>query len=171
MEWPVRTFIKASLLWLAFGVTLGVAMAVHPAWGVYRPAHLHANLLGFVAMMIFGVAYHVIPRFSGHALHAPRLARAQVWLSNVGLAGLVLGFALRAHAHGAATPLLAIGGTLGALGAYAFAWNVWRTIDGPSGLRTAMQRAATAQQTPGARALPQAGVPAGVQGATPAAAR
>jgi cbb3-type cytochrome oxidase subunit 1 len=51
-----------------------VAMAVHPAWAVYRTAHLHMNLLGFVAMMIFGVAYHVIPRFTGHSLHSRRLA-------------------------------------------------------------------------------------------------
>ena len=52
MEWFVKAFVKASLAWLALGVTLGVAMAAHPAWMVYRPAHAHMNLLGFVTMMI-----------------------------------------------------------------------------------------------------------------------
>ena len=53
MDWFVKAFIKASLAWLVLGVSLGVAMAVRPAWLVYRPAHLHMALLGFVAMMIF----------------------------------------------------------------------------------------------------------------------
>ncbi len=53
MDWFVNAFLKASLAWLAAGVSLGVAMAVHPAWAIYRAAHLHMNLLGFVAMMIF----------------------------------------------------------------------------------------------------------------------
>ena len=74
MDWFVRAFLKSSLVWLGLGVTLGVGMAGHPAWLVYRPAHLHMTLLGFVAMMIFGVAYHVIPRFTGHPLHGRRLA-------------------------------------------------------------------------------------------------
>ncbi len=161
MEWFVRTFLKASLAWLAVGVTLGVAMAAYPPWTVYRPAHLHANVLGFVAMMIFGVAYHVIPRFAGHALHSAVLARAHVWLANVGLAAMLAGFALVARGMRAGTPVLALGGLASAAGAYAFVYNLWRTIDGPSRLRAAARRAAAAQQPGGAgagrRALPQAG--------------
>ena len=66
--------IKTSLVWLCVGVLLGLAMAAHPAWAIYRPAHLHALLLGFVTMMIYGVAYHVIPRFSGYPLRHRALA-------------------------------------------------------------------------------------------------
>ena len=133
MDWFVKAFVKASLVWLALGVTLGVAMAVHPAWIAYRPAHMHMNLLGFVTMMIFGVAYHVIPRFTGHPLHDRRLAGWHWWVSNAGLALMVAGFVLRVHAAAVATPLLAAGGVLSALGAYAFGWLVWRTMDGPAG--------------------------------------
>ncbi|HUH12501.1 MAG TPA: hypothetical protein VMK65_05305 [Longimicrobiales bacterium] len=72
----VHGFIRSALVWLAVGLALGVAMAfVQVALG-WRPAHMHANLLGFVSMMIFGVAYHVIPRFAGAPLHRPSLARA-----------------------------------------------------------------------------------------------
>ena len=109
---------------------LGVGMAVQPLWIIYRPAHLHLNLLGFVTMMIYGVAYHVVPRFTGHALHARRLAGWHWWISNVGLALMVAGFLLRPHVAGAGGPLLAVGGALSALGAYAFIYNLWRTIDG-----------------------------------------
>lgn len=127
MEWFVRAFLRAALAWLALGVTLGLALAVHPVWLVYRPAHLHMNLLGFVAMMIFGVAYHVIPRFVGRPLHSNRLAGAQWWVSNAGLALLVLGFACRPHTARAIHLLLA-GGLLSAAGAYGFAYNIWRTL-------------------------------------------
>jgi len=130
MEWPVRSFLRSSLAWLALGVTLGVAMAAQPAWAIYRPAHEHMNLLGFVTMMIFGVAYHVIPRFSGRPLRYPHLAVWHFWIANAGLALMVLGFILRVHAASVAagTASLAVGGTLSALGAYAFVLNLWRTL-------------------------------------------
>lgn len=130
MDWFVKAFLKASLAWLALGVTLGVVIAAHPVWVVYRPAHLHLNMLGFVTMMIYGVAYHVIPRFTGHPLHSRRLAGWHWWLSNSGLLTLVVGFALQPHIGSAATPVLASGGLLSALGAYAFIYGMWRTIDG-----------------------------------------
>jgi cbb3-type cytochrome oxidase subunit 1 len=130
MDWFVRAFLKSALAWLGVGVSLGVAMAVRPGWVIYRPAHMHANLLGFVAMMIFGVAYHVIPRFTGHPLHRPRLAAAHWWLANLGLAGMVAGFIARPHAGGAGI-VLGLGGALAATGAYLFIYNLWRTIDGP----------------------------------------
>jgi hypothetical protein len=75
MEWFVRAFAKASVAWLAAGVTLGVGMAARPAWAVYRPAHVHMVALGFVAMMIYGVAYHVVPR-RGAPRGVPRIGRA-----------------------------------------------------------------------------------------------
>jgi cbb3-type cytochrome oxidase subunit 1 len=155
MEWFVKAFLKASLAWLALGVTLGVAMAAHPAWTVYRPAHVHMVLLGFVAMMIYGVAYHVIPRFAGHPLHARRAAGWHWWASNVGLALMALGFVLRARGV-AAAPLLAAGGALGAAGAYTFAYLVWRTIDGPAPLRAAARRAREATEGTRGTRLPLA---------------
>ena len=131
MEWFVKAFLKASLAWLALGVTLGVAMAAHPMWTVYRLAHMHMVLLGFVTMMIYGVAYHVIPRFAGVALHSRRVPVWHWWISNAGLALMVAGFIVRVSSARVGTPLLAGGGTLSAAGAYTFAWIIWRTIDGP----------------------------------------
>src|SRR5215217_676704 len=98
MEWFVKAFLKASLAWLALGVTLGVAMAAHPVWTVYRLAHVHMLLLGFVTMMIYGVAYHVIPHFVGFRLHRPALAGAHWWIANVGLVLMACGFVARVGA-------------------------------------------------------------------------
>jgi cbb3-type cytochrome oxidase subunit 1 len=128
MESFVRRFIRSSLLWLGIGVLLGVWMAWQPSAIVYRPAHMHANLLGFVSMMIFGVAYHVIPRFTGRPLHAPRLAAAHVWIANIGLVGMVVGFLVRPHAPIGGV-IVALGGVAAAGGAFCFIYNIWRTLD------------------------------------------
>lgn len=136
MDWFVRAFLRASLAWLGLGVSLGVAMAVEPAWVVYRPAHLHMNLLGFVTMMIFGVAYHVIPRFTGRPLHSGRVAGMHWWISNAGLALMVIGFGLRPHGAPLAAPMLGGGGALAALGAYAFIYNIWNTLGSAAPGRT-----------------------------------
>jgi len=143
MDWFVRRFIKAALVWLGLGVTLGVAMAAYPMWIIYRPAHVHMNLLGFVTMMIYGVAYYVVPRFFGHPLYSKRLAGAHWWISNLGLAVMVVGFIMAPHFGQRSVPVLATGGTLSAFGAFAFIFNVWRTIDGPAALQRIAQAPAS----------------------------
>jgi cbb3-type cytochrome oxidase subunit 1 len=143
-----KAFIRASLVWFVAGITLGLAMAVHPAWVVYRPAHAHMNLVGFVVMMIFGVGYQILPRFFGHPIHSRALAIAHVWLANLGLAGLVGGFLLAPHIGSASVPVTASGGMLWALGAYGFVYNMWRTFD------AAERRRRLNEQQPEARHLP-----------------
>ncbi|HYH78724.1 MAG TPA: cbb3-type cytochrome c oxidase subunit I [Longimicrobium sp.] len=129
MEPFVRRFIRSSLLWLGVGVLVGVAMAVHPAAVAFRTAHMHANLLGFVSMMIFGVAYHVIPRFVGRPLHSRRAAELHLWIANAGLAGMVSGFVLRVFRWDWGMPVLAAGAVLSAAGALLFIHTIWRTLD------------------------------------------
>jgi cbb3-type cytochrome oxidase subunit 1 len=146
MDWFVKAFLKSSLAWLAAGVSLGIIMAVHPAWGVYRTAHLHMNLLGFVAMMIFGVAYHVIPRFTGHPLYSRRLAVLQWWLANIGLLVFVVGLGLLPQTL-FGTPariVVGAGGLMSGAAAYAFVVNIWRTIDGSPDRREAAHEIAPA---------------------------
>ena len=129
MDWFAKAFLKSALAWLALGVILGAGMTLQPAWLVYRPAHLHMNLLGFVFMMIAGVAYHVIPRFTGHPLFSRRLATVHWWLANGGLVGLTAGFLLMAAGRGYAAAL-GTGGVLSAVAALCFVVNIWGTIDG-----------------------------------------
>ena len=129
MQPYTRRFIRSSLIWLLIGVSLGVIMAASPGAGLYRPAHMHANLLGFVSMMIFGVAYHVIPRFAGTPLESDRLADLHLMVANAGLAGMVGGFLARAHQLAFAGPLLVSGAVTAALGVLLFVYNIWRTLD------------------------------------------
>jgi hypothetical protein len=157
MEPFVRRFIRASLVWLGTGVLLGFAMAWWPAQAlVYRTAHIHANLLGFVSMMIFGVAYHVLPRFASRPLHAPLHAAVHLWVANIGLAGLVGGWVLRAHGVAFAIPLGRAGAVLSAAGAFLFIHNIWRTIgagDAPVRI-AAVPTAGVVRRAPAAAAPP-----------------
>lgn len=140
MDWFSRAFLKSSLAWFGIGVTLGAVMSSWPHAAIYRTAHFHMNLLGFVSMMIFGVAYHVIPRFMGHPLHDKRLAAIHFWVANLGLATLAAGFVLVPTLGARAIPVQGAGGILSALGAYLFIYNLWRTIDGPKALQRVQQR-------------------------------
>ena len=129
MEWFVKAFIRASLAWFAAGILLGLAMAMHPTWVIYRPAHAHMVVAGVITMMVFGVGYQLLPRLFGFGLHSPRLAVAHWWLANVGLAGMVAGFVAAPWIGTRSAPLTAGGGVLFAAGALSFVFNLWRTFD------------------------------------------
>lgn len=123
----VRGFIRASLVWLAIGILIGVAMAFWPAGHiVYRPAHAHANLLGFVSMFIFGVSYHVLPRFVGRPLPSERMATWHLWIANFGLALLVSAWLAGPTWTEAGRLLLIAGAFFSVLGAALFIVNAWR---------------------------------------------
>jgi heme/copper-type cytochrome/quinol oxidase subunit 1 len=130
MEPFVRYFLRSSLIWLGVGVILAIVIAFRPYEGAaLRPAHAHANLLGFVSMMIFGVAYHVLPRFTGAALHSRWLAGAHLWVANLGLALLVVGWSARVFAVAAGGFMIMAGALVSAAGAGMFIFNIWRTLD------------------------------------------
>lgn len=117
-------FIWAAIVYFAGGIVLGVAMALQPAWvGTLGLVHTHLNLLGWVSMFIYGIAYHVLPRFSGEPLHSPRLAHLHVLLANLGLAGMAAGFALQGPG-----PIVGLFGTIEAVGGLLFVYNVGRTL-------------------------------------------
>jgi cbb3-type cytochrome oxidase subunit 1 len=129
MEWFIKAFIRASLLWFAAGIVLGVAIAVHPQWTIYRPAHAHMTVVGFLTMLVFGVGYQLLPRLFGHPLHSQRLAIAHLFCANAGLAGLVLGFLIQPSSGADMRWVTATGGLLFALGAMFWVYNLWRTFD------------------------------------------
>ncbi len=147
MENYVSRFLRSALIWLVIGTSIGAAMALRPTWAVYRPAHLHALLLGFMMMMIAGVAYHVIPRFTMAALHSPRLARIHLWVANIGVLLMVVAFLTRPRGLALAQPMLAVGGVTSLAGAWMLAWNLWCTLN---------RAVPIPRKVPGGRPLPNA---------------
>ena len=129
MDWFIKAFIRSSLIWFTLGIALGLAMAAHPLWVVYRPAHAHMNVVGFITMMVFGVGYQLLPRLFGGGLWSRRLAIVHLWLANVGLALMVAGFMLAPHIGDGSIPVTAGGGAIFTLGVVCFVVNLWRTFD------------------------------------------
>lgn len=128
MEWFVKAFIRASLFWFGVGTALGLAMALRPSWVVYRPAHAHLNVVGFLTMLVFGVGYQLLPRLFGGAVYSRRAAGVHFYLANVGLAALVTGFVLVARASRLGRVLLVMGGSIYAAGVVLWVWNLWRSF-------------------------------------------
>ncbi len=85
-------FIKCALGYFLLAVLIGVYMSYAGPVYPYMQIHAHFNLLGWMSMMVFGVAYHILPRFSGKPLWSDRLSLAQLWLANIGLIGMAIGW-------------------------------------------------------------------------------
>jgi len=122
-------FIFAGIAYLVIGVTLGVLFFIIPETRGLRPVHTHLNLVGFVTFSIFGIAYHILPRFRGRPLYSEKLAWWQFWLANVGLVGLLVFLGLGAYApfDGLRVVQAVFGATL-ALSIYLFAYNMLRSL-------------------------------------------
>ena len=127
MEIPLK-FAWASLLYLVIGSTMGVIMLLTSE--SIKPSHTHVLLIGFVAMMIFGVGYHLLPVFSGTDLYSLRLAEIQFWLQNIGLIGLAFTMPYRYASTNYMTGTV-IFGIVSLFGIYLFAYNIARSLITP----------------------------------------
>jgi cbb3-type cytochrome oxidase subunit 1 len=91
MDRYVRNFIAASIFYLAVASLMGIAMLIYPdTSGVLRFPHSHLMLIGWVTMMIYGVGYHILPRFAGKLLKNQKIGELHFWLANIGLLGMVI---------------------------------------------------------------------------------
>jgi hypothetical protein len=115
-----------KLAGLSLPMALLLLLARRLEWisGSWLLAGEHLAALGWVMLMIVGVAYHVLPRFSGVGTRGPAWAGIQLLCHVAALAVMVpaLGFAWAwAFAAGGILMTLALG---------LFAWTVWPTIRG-----------------------------------------
>jgi hypothetical protein len=112
---------------LALPLALGLLLAARMGWlaGEWVLAAEHLATLGWIMLMIVGVAYHVLPRFSGRGTRGPGWAAAQLACHYAALALIVPALGLGWGG------LFALGGLLMALALALFAWTIWPAIDWP----------------------------------------
>ena len=126
-----RLFITLALAYALLGGLVALAWLAWPGLipGNVPRLHGHVMLLGFMAMMIYGVGLHVLPRFSGRPLFSERLANTQLWVSNLGLWLMAAGWLLLDNR------LVGLGGLLSWTGIAMFAGNILLTVRhyGPKG--------------------------------------
>ena len=82
-------FVLASLVYFFLAAVLGIWMGMAETTEWVKFAHVHFNLLGFMAMMIYGVGYFILPRFNARTIKWPRLVPVHFIIANLGLIGMV----------------------------------------------------------------------------------
>lgn len=132
----VRRYLKTGIAFLALGLALGAWMMWERELGQRMPspyivsAHTHAILVGFVMMMILGVALWLFPRPAKEdTRYSPRAAEAAYWLVAGGTALRVAGEVARAWT---AAHWLRVGtfgaGLLQVVGLLLFFYTMWSRI-------------------------------------------
>jgi heme/copper-type cytochrome/quinol oxidase subunit 1 len=136
----VRRYIKTSFVFLLAGLAIGgyvlvaqYLLGVAPA-RLFITAHAHLVLVGFMLMVVMGVATWMFPRPArDDRRYRPELAQAVYWV-------MTAATALRALAEvtvavvGATGPrwLIAVGGLGQLLGAALFVVNMWWRVRMPA---------------------------------------
>jgi cbb3-type cytochrome oxidase subunit 1 len=135
----IRRYVKTSFAFLLVGLLLGAYLIVSEfALGMYPPrllvtTHAHLLLVGFMLMVVMGVATWMFPRPArDDGRYRPELAEAVYWL-------LTLATILRATAEAvtsfvpfpAGRLLVAVGGLGQLAGAVLFVVNMWSRVRMP----------------------------------------
>jgi uncharacterized protein involved in response to NO len=144
---PYVALVGSAYTWAVLGGVLllvdGVAMLAGGSPPVTLDAPRHSLALGFIALLICGIAPRMVPGFSGGRIASPALVRATFWLGNCAVllrVGSLLLAPLLASAGATAldTALFGLSGPFGLALALCLAVNLWPA------LRPATPRASSA---------------------------
>jgi glutaredoxin len=92
-----------------------------------RPAFLHLFTLGFMLFMIYGVAGHMLPRFTGNPIREGAWPWLQMGLAHAGVGGYVVGYLIGWHG------LIVTGAVLAWSAFMIFTLRVWPVLWGKDG--------------------------------------
>jgi cbb3-type cytochrome oxidase subunit 1 len=132
----VRRFIKTAIIFLAVGLAIGGYLIVGREVGGGFPnayvvsAHTHAILVGFVMMMILGVALWLFPRPErDDTLYDPTLVSGAYWTITLATAARIAGeLARAAWSPGWLRWTVAIAGLAQIAGFVLFFYTMWGRI-------------------------------------------
>ena len=136
----VRRYIKTSFVFLVTGLVLGGYILVSEfVFGAYPPrlfitAHVHLLLMGFMLMIVMGVATWMFPRPArDDPGYRPGLAEAVYWLMTGGTALRSAAEILGDVSGARALRLVIVAGGLAQLAAAGlFVLNMWRRVRMPA---------------------------------------
>jgi hybrid cluster-associated redox disulfide protein len=161
MDSSVKRFIYAALFYFSVGAVLGFLQAINATWVTsLRFSHVHILLLGFMAMMVYGIGYFILPRFSSTTLLWPGLVNIHFWLANLALIGMVIfkPLALAYYPAPMLTGLFYAAAVAQVIGVFMFVSNLGITLLTAPPLHVP---AASSQPAYGSSAATPAGTPVG----------
>lgn len=112
-------FLLLGAIYGLIGMCLGMAMGAQENFTL-APVHAHLNLLGWVALSIYGIVYKLYP-----AMGKSKLACTQFYVVNAAVLLLIPALAAFLLGHKEALPLLIVGELLTLSGLVLFALNIW----------------------------------------------
>jgi cbb3-type cytochrome oxidase subunit 1 len=136
----IRRYIKTSFAFLIAGVLLGTYVSVGQyIVGTYPPrliitAHVHLLLVGFMLLIVMGVATWMFPRPArDDARYRPELAEAVYWVMTAATGVRAAAEILGAYADSSILRAAIAAGGLGqAVGILLFVVNMWTRVRMPS---------------------------------------
>jgi len=131
-----RWYIKTSLVYFVAALVVGVALMLRlttdlpPFVAALQPTYFHLLMLGWVAQLIFGVAFWMFPKVSAsNPRGSERLGWITYGLLNAGLLLRVFGEPLAAVQPGSfAAWALVLSATLQVLAGWLFVLNTWQRV-------------------------------------------
>lgn len=131
-----RWFIKTSLAYCVCAMIVGLILMLRhsldlpPVVGALQPAYFHLLMLGWIAQLIFGVAYWMFPKFTAAQPRGnERLGWATYGLLNAGLLLRVIGEPLAAVQPGAGIGwVLVLSAGLQVSAGWLFVANLWPRV-------------------------------------------
>lgn len=124
-------FTQAATFYFVIACSIGGYISLSASGWSYLKVHFHLNLVGWVTMMIYGVAYHIFPRFSGRDLKSGPLVARHFVLANLGII-LMTGamvYAEKGDNELAAYYMLIFAGLIEGLSAVIFVYNILPAIN------------------------------------------
>ncbi len=132
METFVRRFIIMSIVYLGVASLVGIAMLGSEKAMALKFVHSHLNMLGWVSMMIYGVGYHILPKFVGRQMYSKKLGEVQFWVANIGLVAMLVFYTFNLYAPSdALVAATVLAGVLELVSIFLFFYNMLKTLVPP----------------------------------------
>ncbi|MGE5807957.1 MAG: hypothetical protein ACM32I_02405 [Nitrospirota bacterium] len=129
MDRYVKGFIVMSIVYLGVAALLGIIMLGNQNVMALKFVHSHLNMLGWVSMMIYGVGYHILPRFMGRPVYSNKVGEAQFYLGNISLITLLSFYTLNVYNPSDMYRMLTVAsGAVQALTIFLFFYNMLMTL-------------------------------------------
>lgn len=129
MDRFARWFVLMSIVYLGIAAVLGIVMLYSSDAIALKFVHSHLMLLGWVSMMIYGVGYHILPRFMGRPLYSQKLGDLQFWAANGGLVAMLVFYTLNVYQpSGGYVAVTVAAGILELASVLLFFYNMLRTM-------------------------------------------
>ena len=129
MDRFARWFIIMSIVYLGIAAALGIVMLGSDKAMPLKFVHSHLNMLGWVSMMIYGVGYHILPRFMGRPLYSTKIGEAQFWLANIGLVVMLFFYTLNVYSPAGVYVMLSVAAGVAELASiFLFFYNMLKTL-------------------------------------------